>query len=103
MRKITMLGFIALFALASACDSKPEEKKGDAKAEAKKGEAKKDAKTDAKTDAKGDEGGGGGGSDKVSIDKLGLKGDAPAGSTVGDAPVNVAEGAGLMLSLPVVS
>jgi hypothetical protein len=107
MRKITVLGFAALFALASACDSKTEEKKGDAKADAKKGEAKKDAKTDAKAeDAKGDEGGGGGGSDKVSIDKLGLKGDAPAGSTVGDAVVGegaMVQGPGIVVTVEAAS
>ncbi|MCX4240983.1 hypothetical protein [Paraliomyxa miuraensis] len=113
--------FATLFALTaalglSACDKK-EDKPADKKAEAKKTDEKADAKTDVKADdAKADGGeaaadGGepaadGGGepaaAGPVELAKLGLKGDAPAGTNVSDAIVGegqMVQGPNLMLTV----
>jgi hypothetical protein len=110
--------FATLFALAgvlglSACDKK-EEKKEDKKAEAKKDDKKADAKGDLKADVKADvkvEPAADGGADAepagdvkaepaaagpVDLTKLGLKAEAPAGTSIGDAIV----GEGVMVQGP---
>lgn len=117
--------FATLFALAgilglSACDKK-EEKKEDKKAEAKKDEKKADAKGDVKADAKAEpaadakaepaadvkaEPEPAAAAGPVDLTKLGLKGDAPAGTSIGDAIVGegiMAQGPNLVATVEVAS
>jgi hypothetical protein len=117
---------VTLFALSgvlglSACDKKEEPKKEDKKAEAKKDEKKADAKADLKADAPKDEpaadgaepaADGGkaaepaGAAGPVDLTKLGLKADAPAGTSIGDAIIGegvMAQGPGLVVNVEVAS
>jgi hypothetical protein len=122
---------VTLFALAGAlglgaCDKKEEPKKEDKKAEAKKDGKKAEVKTEAKTDLKADvkeepaiddskeepaaDGGElaepAGAPGPVDLTKLGLKGEAPGGTSIGDAAVGegvIAQGPNLMATVDVAS
>ncbi len=109
--------FATLFALTgilgfSACDKK-EEKKEDKKADAKKDEKKADAKTDVKAEPAADggaepaaDGGEAAAAGAVELTDLGLKAEAPAGSSAGKAIVGegmMVQGPGLIATVEVAS
>ena len=119
---ITALTLALSFGVA-ACDKK-EEKKEDKKAEAKKDEKKADAKTDVKDDAKAEPAADAkaepaadvkaepepaepaAAAGPVDLTKLGLKADAPGGTSIGDAIVGegvMAQGPNLMATVEIAS